>query len=109
MKTLGRHWPTRLPGGDRQARCDYCGNMTRRSLLQVNSQGLLYCSCSTVDDDIAAISEENAARAAPPAPIPNPGGATDGHPYVNPIPGWHIPAPEGAPTNYTPWLPEGVP
>lgn len=103
MQTIGRHWPTRLPGGDRQARCDYCGTQMRRSEMNINSQGLLYCSCSTEDDDVVKLEMDNQAMAEQRPRPDDPGGAIEGHDYVNPTPGWHIPAPFGSPSNYDPW------
>ena len=103
MRTITRHWPTRLPGGDRQARCDYCGTQMRRSELTLNTQGLLYCSCSTPDDDVVQLERDNAALAEPRPRPEDPGGSLDSTSYTDPNPGWHFPNIQGMPTNYEPW------
>ena len=72
----------------------------RRSELQLNTQGLLYCECSTPDDDVVQLERDNAALAEPRPRPEDPGGSLDSTDYVNPNLTWTFPMPVGAPTNY---------
>lgn len=79
MRTIGRH--TDFQKGDRQARCDYCGTQYRRSDLQKNSMGLLYCGCVGPEDDLEELERQNQAMGVAPQPLPDPGGSAYGHNY----------------------------
>lgn len=62
-RTITKHWPSSTPNGDKQAQCDYCGVVWRRSQLNRDEAGLLYCPDEGEGRDGVALSRANAEAA----------------------------------------------
>jgi hypothetical protein len=62
MSTIGDHWPSDAPRGDRPAMCDYCGVYWPRSQLRKDAEGKWACPDEGDGLTMTELDMENLAR-----------------------------------------------